>query len=59
MILTLAVADCVHFLTTFVHGMREGRSRNDAIIESLRINFHPIFLTSLTTVIGFLSPELQ
>ncbi len=55
MILTLAVADCVHFLTTFVHGMREGRSKNDAIIESLRINFHPIFLTSLTTVIGFLS----
>jgi len=55
MILTLAVADCVHFLTSFVHGLRDGRTRNEAIIESLRINFHPIFLTSLTTVIGFLS----
>jgi predicted RND superfamily exporter protein len=55
MILTLAVADCVHFLTSFVHGVRDGRTRNEAIIESLRINFHPIFLTSLTTVIGFLS----
>jgi hypothetical protein len=55
MILTLAVADCVHFLTTFVHGMREGRTKHEAIIESLRVNFHPIFLTSLTTVIGFLS----
>jgi predicted RND superfamily exporter protein len=55
MILTLAVADCVHFLTNFVHGMRDGESKHEAIIESLRINFFPIFLTSLTTVIGFLS----
>jgi predicted RND superfamily exporter protein len=55
MILTLAVADCVHFLTNFVHSMREGHSKHEAIIESLRINFFPIFLTSLTTVIGFLS----
>ena len=55
MILTLAVADCVHFLTNFVHGMREGHSKHASIIESLRINFFPIFLTSLTTVIGFLS----
>jgi predicted RND superfamily exporter protein len=55
MILTLAVADCVHFLTNYVHGMRDGHSKHQAIIESLRINFFPIFLTSLTTVIGFLS----
>ena len=55
MILTLAVADCVHFLTNYVHSMRDGHSKHQAIIESLRINFFPIFLTSLTTVIGFLS----
>ena len=35
--------------------MRLGVSRRDAIVESLRINFQPIFLTSLTTIIGFLS----
>lgn len=55
-ILTLAVADCVHMLVTLQHEMRtQGRTKHDAIVESLRINFHPIFLTSLTTVIGFLS----
>jgi len=55
LILTLSVADCVHFLTTFLHAMRAGESRHEAVVESLRVNFHPIFLTSLTTVIGFLS----
>ncbi|RKZ53929.1 MAG: hypothetical protein DRR16_13645 [Candidatus Parabeggiatoa sp. nov. 3] len=56
MILTLAVADSVHFLVTLRHEMRvNGLAKRDAIIESLRINFQPIFLTSLTTAIGFLS----
>jgi len=55
MILTLAVADCVHFLTTFLHSMRKGSDKFAAIKESLRINFYPIFLTSITTAIGFLS----
>ncbi len=55
MILTLAVADCVHFLTTFLKSMRAGMDKIAAVKESLRINFHPIFLTSLTTVVGFLS----
>ena len=55
MILTLAVADCVHFLTTFLQSMRKGLDKFAAIKESLRINFNPIFLTSLTTAIGFLS----
>lgn len=56
MILTLAVADSVHLLVTLKHEMRvHGREKREAIIESLRINFQPIFLTSLTTAIGFLS----
>ena len=55
MILTLAVADCVHFFTTFLNAMRKGMNKFSAIQESLRVNFHPIFLTSLTTVVGFLS----
>ncbi|MDM8562439.1 MMPL family transporter [Candidatus Marithioploca araucensis] len=56
MILTLAVADSVHFLVTLRHEMWEnGREKHQAIVESLRVNFQPIFLTSLTTAIGFLS----
>ena len=54
-ILTLAVADCVHVLVTFLHSMRRGHDKTSAMIESIRINMQPIFLTSLTTVIGFLS----
>ena len=55
-ILTLAVADSVHFLSTLLHEIRSnGLSKQQAIIESLRINFSPIFLTSLTTAIGFLT----
>ncbi len=54
-ILTMGVADAVHVLVTFSQRMREGDSKADAMIESLRINMAPVFLTSLTTVIGFLS----
>ena len=54
-ITTLAVADSVHFLVTLFAGMRRGMSRHDAIRYSLRLNVGPIFLTSITTAIGFLS----
>ncbi len=55
MIMTLAVADCVHLLVTFMQGLQQGKNRFDAMKECLRINLQPIFLTSITTAIGFLS----
>lgn len=55
MILTLAVADCIHILTTLFYEMRNGVEKRQAILDSLRINYQPIFLTSITTAIGFLS----
>ncbi len=54
-VLTLAVADCVHMLMTFVLGMRNGLDKITAMKESMRINSWPIFLTSITTAIGFLT----
>jgi predicted RND superfamily exporter protein len=54
-ILTLAVADCVHILVTFLHAMRRGLDKTSAMAESLRINLQPVFLTSVTTAIGFMS----
>ena len=54
-ILTLAVADCVHILTTFYHEMRSGVEQRKALITSLKINTQPVVLTSVTTAIGFLS----
>ena len=55
MILTLAVADSIHVLVTVLQQMRAGNRKNDAIVESIRINLMPVFITSLTTVIGFLT----
>jgi predicted RND superfamily exporter protein len=55
MIMTLAVANCVHLLVTFLQRLRGGETRQEAMRESLRINLQPILLTSVTTAIGFLS----
>jgi len=54
-ILTMAVADAVHILVAFLQNYRQGANKFDAMRESIRVNLQPIFLTSLTTVIGFLS----
>jgi hypothetical protein len=55
LIMTLAVADSVHILMTLRNQMRWGLPKREAIVEALRLNFQPVFLTSLTTAIGFLS----
>ena len=56
MILTLAVADSIHILVTLLQKFRkEGYQKREAIIESMRLNFMPVFITSLTTVVGFLT----
>lgn len=55
MILTLAVADCIHILTSMFYEMRQGVEKREAIRRSIKVNFQPIFLTSITTAIGFLS----
>lgn len=53
-ILTLAVADSIHLLLSFQHQISEGKAKREAMIESLRINMQPVFLTSVTTAVGFL-----
>ena len=53
-IMTIAVADSVHVLISYFHSIRNGMNRNDALHESIRINLNPIFITSLTTIIGVL-----
>ncbi len=54
-ILTIAIADSIHILITMFKNMQQGDRKNEAIVESLRVNFGPVFLTSLTTIIGFMS----
>ena len=54
-ILTLAVADSVHILFMMYHLMNQGKDRHQAIIESIQFNFQAVLLTSITTVVGFLT----
>ena len=54
-VLTLAVCDCIHILNAFFLYLQKGMSKNDAVEKALEVNFKPIFLTSITTAIGFLS----
>ena len=54
-ILTVAIANAVHILVTFLHEMRLGREKREALVESLRVNLQPVFLASITTALGFLS----
>jgi len=58
-ILTLAVADSIHILVTMCRHFCAGERKRSAIEESLSVNLKPVFLTSLTTVIGFLSMNLS
>ena len=54
-ILTLAIADSVHILIGLRQALREGMQRSAALVETLRQNFMPVTITSLTTVVGFLA----
>ena len=55
MIMGLALADSVHIATTVGQQLRSGHAKSEAIKNAIRLNFSPVCLTSLTTVIGFLT----
>ena len=54
-ILTLAVADSIHILISLRALMREGLTKSEAISEAVRLNFMPVTITSITTIVGFLA----
>lgn len=55
LVMTLAVADCVHVIASMNYNLRQGMSKVEAIDSALDINIGPIFITSITTAIGFLT----
>ena len=52
-ILTLAIADSIHILVSMRSLMLGGKNKMEAIVEAVRLNFMPVTITSLTTVVGF------
>lgn len=54
MITTLAVADCIHIIVGVRYFLSQGNTNQQAIENSVKANRKPIFITSVTTAIGFL-----
>ncbi len=54
-ILTVGVADSIHILVSFSHHRRQKFNTTLAISKALSKTFVPITLTSITSIIGFLS----
>ena len=52
---TMSIAHSVHILMNFLIAMHHGETKQEAMVDSLRINMQPVFLTTVTTAIGFLS----
>ncbi len=52
-IVAIGIADAVHIYSTWLMGKKQGLANYDAVYNSIEKNFLPIFLTSLTTTVGF------
>ena len=53
-ILTLAIADSIHILISLRTSMQSGMNKLDGIVDAMRLNFLPVTITSITTIVGFL-----
>ncbi len=58
-LLAIAIAYSVHIVVSYTRLRREGLNREDAIHVTILKNLTPIFLTAVTTAIGFLSMILN
>jgi|TARA_B110000467_G_scaffold138387_1_gene137096 predicted RND superfamily exporter protein len=54
-LLTIANSDGVHFITRFFREVRKKGNVNEAVTTSLNALFLPIFLTSVTTAMAFMT----
>ena len=52
-IVAIGIADAVHLYSVWLMGKKEGLENKQAVYASIKKNFLPIFLTSLTTTVGF------
>jgi predicted RND superfamily exporter protein len=53
-VLTVAVADGIHIVHSVVDHLREGKTRQSAIVHAVVMNLEAVTYTWLTTVFGFL-----
>ncbi|MDO8329059.1 MAG: MMPL family transporter [Fluviicoccus sp.] len=55
MILSMAFADGIHVVVNWIQAVNQGKSKRDAMAESLSVNMGPMTVTSVMTAIGFLT----
>ena len=53
-LMTLMSSNLVHILSTLLREMARGLFQYDAVAEALKLNTSPIFLSNLTTALGFI-----
>ena len=54
-LMAVTVAHSVHIIEGMAGGLRQDMTKAEAAIHAVRVNVWPVFLTSFTTAIGFLS----
>jgi len=54
-VFVVAIADGIHIASVYTQGLARGLNDNDAMLESLKINFVPVTVATITTTMGFLS----
>jgi predicted RND superfamily exporter protein len=54
-ILTLAIADCIHMLSVYLVQLRGGAEKRAALTACLDQTIYAVILTSVTTALGFLT----
>jgi hypothetical protein len=54
-IFVVGASDSIHVTTRYLHELRQGRSRQEAMAKTLRELGMAVFLTSATTAVGFAS----
>lgn len=54
-IIAIGIADAVHIYSVWLAKRQKGATNKEAVYFSLEKNFLPILLTSLTTIVGFMS----
>jgi predicted RND superfamily exporter protein len=52
-VVAIGIADAVHIYIIWLMYKREGQENKEAVLHSVQKNMLPVFLTSLTTAIGF------
>jgi len=52
-IVAIGIADAVHIYSIWLMAKIDGLENKEAVLHSVKKNFLPIFLTSLTTTVGF------